>query len=63
MKRDRSWFYIAVLTVFVAIFWGVAVAWDKSRQTTIPADVEKIMAPLNSKLDTVILDKLKNKTL
>lgn len=61
MKKDRSWFYISVLTVFVALIWAVMAAWGKFHQTTVPADVGKIMTPLNPKLDMIILDKLKNR--
>lgn len=61
-NKDRSWFYIAVLTLVLAITWAVMAAWSKAHQSTVPPDVEKIMTPLNPKLDSVILNKLQQKT-
>lgn len=60
-SKDRSWFYIAVLTLVLAIIWATMTAWSKTRQNMVPPDVEKIMTPLNPKLDTIILNKLKNR--
>ncbi len=62
MNKDRSWFYIAALTLVLAITWAGMTAWSKNKQSTIPPDIEKIMKPLNPKLDSVILNKLQQKT-
>ncbi len=62
MNKDRRWFYIAVLTLILAMTWAGMTAWSKNKQSTIPLDVEKIMLPLNPKLDSVILNKLQQKT-
>lgn len=61
-SKDRGWFYIAVLTLILAVTWAVMTAWSRNKQSTIPPDIEKIMAPLNPKLDSVILNKLQQKT-
>ena len=61
MTKDRSWFYIAILTVAVALVWAGMTAWDRVHQTTVPADVEKAVAPLNPQLDKTVLEKLQQK--
>lgn len=47
MNKDKSWFYLAILTLIAAIVWTSVTVIANSRKSTIPEDIEKIMTPLN----------------
>lgn len=61
MRRDRSWLYIAVLTLLVAIIWTGVTAVANIRKSTVPPDLEKAIEPLNPNIDTKIFTILQKK--
>ncbi|MBI4099869.1 hypothetical protein HY440_02575 [Candidatus Microgenomates bacterium] len=58
MRRDKRWIYIGILSLVVAICWIAVSAISRLRQSTIPADVEKVATPLSPDLDRSIFTSL-----
>ncbi len=58
MNRDKKWLYIAVLALVLAVCWVEVSAVEKLRTSTLPADLEKVMTPLDPNLDQTIFTKL-----
>ena len=58
MKKDRRWIYIAVMSLFMAIVWVAASLIIKQRQSTIPADLQQIITPLDPSIDQTIFTRL-----
>lgn len=56
--KDRTWLYISLLTLLVAILWiGVSVH-STLRKTTITPDVAEVITPLDPNLDMTVIDSL-----
>ncbi len=51
MNKNKNLVIISVLTFLVALVWAITSAVTRTRQSTIPAEVEKIMTPINPKID------------
>ncbi len=62
MHKDRSWLYLSLLTLLVAIVWTAVTAISSTRKSTIPSDVETVMAPLDPKIDQSIFTILQQKS-
>lgn len=61
MRGNRSWLYLAVLTLVVALTWTATSAIGYFRRSTVPQDVEKAAAPLDPDLDTTLFTKLQQR--
>lgn len=61
MKKNRSWLNLALLTLLVAIVWTVVTAVASIRKSTIPADIEKVMTPLNPVINRQIFNTLQER--
>lgn len=62
MIKNRSWLYLTILTLVVALTWVTVSAISHFRQTTIPKDVEVAAAPLDPNLDTDFFNYLQQKS-
>lgn len=60
--KGREWLFIAILAFVIAVVWVTVAAVSRTRQSTIPPDVERIMTPLNPNLDKDFFMKLKERT-
>lgn len=58
MTKNKRWVIIAGLTFAVALVWAVTSAAGQIRRSTIPQDVERIIAPLNPQVDENLFVKL-----
>lgn len=61
MRRSRSWLYLAILTLVVALTWTATSAISYFRRSTVPQDVEKAAAPLDPSLDGAFFTKLQQR--
>ncbi len=62
MNKDKSWLYLAILTLVVAVIWTGVTVISNSRKSTIPDDIEKIMVPLNPVINREIFDILQERS-
>lgn len=61
MRRNRSWLYLSILTLVVALTWTMVSAISYLRRSTVPSDVEKATAPLDPALDAAFFAKLQQR--
>lgn len=61
MIKNKSWLYLTILTLVVALTWVAVSAISHFRQTTIPKDVETAAAPLDPNLDAEFFNSLQQK--
>lgn len=62
MNKDKGGFYLAILTLAVAVIWTGVTVVSNSRKSTIPDDIEKIMVPLNPVINSEIFDILQERS-
>lgn len=62
MIKNRSWLYISILTLVVALAWVGVSAISHFRKSTVPTDIEKATAPLDPNLDANFFLKLSQKS-
>mgnify|MGYP003394139073 CR=1 FL=1 len=60
--KNRSWLYLAILTLVVALTWATVSAISHFRKTTVTSDIEKATAPLDPNLDMAFFTKLKERS-
>lgn len=58
MNKDRRWIYIGILCLIIGIVWVAVTVIVKTRQSTVPQDLERVMRPLNPVIDRAIFTKL-----
>lgn len=61
MNKDKSWFYLAILTLAVAIIWTSVTVIANSRKSTITEDIEKAMLPLNPVINREMFNVLQGR--
>lgn len=61
MDNDRDLLLISIFTFLTVLLWIFFELVKTTRTTTIPPTVEKIITPLNSKLDIDVLTILENR--
>ena len=61
MNKNKSWLYISILTLIVALTWVAVSAIGHIRETTVPKDVEQAASPLDPNLDTAFFARLQQK--
>ncbi len=59
--RNKSWLYLSILTLIVAITWATVSAVGYFRKTTVSTDVEKAAQPLDPNIDVAIFTKLQSR--
>lgn len=59
--HHKNWLYLAILSLVLAFCWAGVTAISKMREKTTPADLKKIMTPLNPHLDTDLFTKLQER--
>lgn len=57
-NKDRRWLYIAILSLVVAVTWVGVSAAARLRKSTVPADLEKVLKPLDPTIDTTVFSDL-----
>lgn len=61
MGSKNSWYYIAILSFFVAVVWGGVSAYSQIRKSTVSEDTQQTIEPLNPKLDLATMEKIKQR--
>lgn len=56
--KDKKQLYLAVLTLVVAVVWAGVSLVSSLRKVTIPADIERVIAPLDPGVDKELLEAL-----
>ena len=62
MKKRSNWVYISILTFLLAIVWAGVSAYAQAKKPTVPADLQKIMEPLDPNLQMSTLEKIKGRS-
>lgn len=61
MRKNRTMVYLSLLSFLLALVWmGVSVV-STVRKTVIPADIEKVIEPLEVNLDKRLLETIANR--
>lgn len=61
--KDKAWIYISLLTLVTALIWlGVSVRATLLK-STVPADTQAIIEPLDPTLDQTVFDNLKSRAI
>ncbi len=61
MKKRSSWVYISILSFALAVIWAAVSAYSQAKKPTIPADLQKVIEPLNPSLNMATLEKIKGR--
>lgn len=61
MIKNKSWLYISVLTLIVALTWVTVSAVAHFRKSEVAPDVEKISSPLDPAIDTTFFAQLQRR--
>ncbi len=56
--KERTWLHIAILTLITSLIWVSVSIHSTLRKTTVPPDVEKVIAPLDPTIDFELLNSL-----
>jgi hypothetical protein len=59
--NNRDVFFISLFTFLTVVIWVVADAYHSFVASTIPAPLQRAMAPITPKLDTAIIQNLKKR--
>jgi len=60
--KNRSWLFISILAVIVAILWAGVTAYSNIRKSTISDDVKTLMTPLPTDVDRSLFNKLEQRS-
>lgn len=61
MKKRSNWVYISILSFFLAVIWAGVSAYAQIKKPTVPADLQKIIEPLDPNLNVATLEKIKER--
>lgn len=61
MKKRSNWVYISILSFSLAVIWAAVAAYAQAKKPTVPADLQKIIEPLNPNLNMATLEKIKER--
>lgn len=59
--KSKGWLYLAILSFIVALIWSGVSIVANLRKSTIPSDIQTIMAPINPNLDQTLLQKIQDR--
>jgi len=61
MRKSNWGLYLAILSFLLAVLWAGVSLVSNLRKSTIPADIQTIMSPLDPNLDTQFLTKIQSR--
>lgn len=59
--KNKSWLYIAILTLILAITWLAISAFSYFRKSTVPSDAVQASSPLDPTIDMTLINKLQER--